>query len=123
MDHTNFSQKKLMELLPHLIAIASDAGEAIMDVYRSEIKVSYKDDHSPLTEADLRSTEIILNGLNEITPTIPVICEETDELSYLVRKQYRQIWLVDPLDGTKEFIRKNDEFAINIALIEDHFPD
>src|SRR5690606_3733795 len=77
---------------------------------------------SPLTLADMRSHEIIVNGLRELTPDIPVLSEEASDIPFSERKQWQRYWLVDPLDGTKEFVSRNGEFTVNIALIEDQRP-
>ncbi len=97
--------------------IARAAGDAILEVYGTEFSVDVKDDASPLTEADRRSNEIILAGLSRIVPEIPVISEETRALPYEERRNWDWCWLVDPLDGTKEFIKRNGEFTVNIGLI------
>ena len=96
-----------------------DASKAILDVYESsDFGEINKKDGSPLTIADKNANEIILNRLNQLTPDIPIISEETFELSSL-NNLNETYWLVDPLDGTKEFINKTDEFTVNIALIID----
>jgi len=104
-------------LLPELRALARRAGAAILEVYRSDFAVTAKDDKSPLTEADLRSQRIILEGLRALTPDIPAIAEE-EEAAGKSPAQRGRFWLVDPLDGTKEFVKKNGQFTVNIALIE-----
>lgn len=105
-------------MIKKVIEIAEKAGSAIMDVYSREFKVEYKDDASPLTEADKASHEIIDKGLRALAPAIPVVSEEGASVPYSERSAYRTFWLVDPLDGTKEFIKRNGEFTVNIALIE-----
>ncbi|MDZ5784245.1 3'(2'),5'-bisphosphate nucleotidase CysQ [Marinococcus luteus] len=105
-----------------VIKIAIDAGREIMDVYRRDFSVEQKEDDSPLTEADKRAHNIIARGLAEADPETPVISEEGNAYPYEERKQWASFWLVDPLDGTKEFIKKNDEFTVNIAKIEDRYP-
>lgn len=97
--------------------IARSAGDAILEVYGTEFSVDVKDDASPLTEADRRANEVILAGLARLAPQIPVISEETRALPYAERRHWEWCWLVDPLDGTKEFIKRNGEFTVNIALI------
>jgi len=92
------------------------AGKAIMEVYDSVIEVEYKDDKSPLTEADKRSNSIINSFL--IPTSIPIISEENKQIDYSTRKQWSQCWIVDPVDGTKEFIKRNGEFTVNIAMVE-----
>ena len=102
------------------IKAALEAGKAIMEVYDSVIEVEYKDDKSPLTEADKQSNNIINSFL---VPTgIPIISEENKQIDYDIRKRWNQCWIVDPVDGTKEFIKRNGEFTVNIALIEDGKP-
>ncbi len=102
------------------IEAALKAGEAIMEVYNSVIEVEYKEDNSPLTEADKRSNSIINSFL---FPTkIPIISEENRQVDFAVRKSWDKCWVVDPLDGTKEFIKRNGEFTVNIALVENGNP-
>ncbi|MDP4175946.1 MAG: 3'(2'),5'-bisphosphate nucleotidase CysQ [Bacteroidota bacterium] len=103
--------------------IALEAGEAIMNIYFLKDKeVSLKSDESPLTKADLLSQKIISSSLKKIYPSIPIISEESKQTDYEERKQWEYFWLVDPLDGTKEFIKGNGEFTVNIALIEKNSP-
>ena len=102
--------------------IAVDAGKAILDVYGKDFEVSHKDDASPLTQADLASHRIICDALAHLTPDIPVLSEESSDLDYDTRADWSQYWLVDPLDGTKEFINRNGEFTVNIALVRSHEP-
>lgn len=102
--------------------IALRAGEAVMAVYESEFAVEHKEDRSPLTEADRRSNEVILAGLREKWPDIPVISEEARALPWEERRGWEWFWLVDPLDGTKEFIKRNGEFTVNIALVHQGVP-
>jgi 3'(2'), 5'-bisphosphate nucleotidase len=101
---------------------ARKAGEVILEVYAKDFAVEFKGDSSPLTEADQRANTVILDLLAAHYPEIPVISEETKALPYAVRKNWSRCWLVDPLDGTKEFIKKNGEFTVNIALIEEGAP-
>ena len=111
-----------MKMLEKLIDIVVKAGSEILDVYGTTFEVKTKSDESPLTEADLRAHRIIVNGLADIDSTIPVISEESDAPSFNVRKRWRRYWLVDPLDGTREFVNRNGEFTVNIALIEANEP-
>lgn len=107
------------ELLKHIEQIAIDAGEAIMQIYQSgNFDIEQKSDQSPLTKADLASHRLIVAALQKLTPKIPLLSEEDAEISYQERSKWQQYWLIDPLDGTKEFIKKNGEFTVNIALIE-----
>lgn len=102
--------------------IALEAGDAIMEIYKKDFGIEYKDDKSPLTEADLKSNEIICNKLQELYPNIPIMSEENKQDSYESRKDREYYWCIDPIDGTKEFIKKNDEFTVNIALIHNNTP-
>jgi len=102
--------------------IALDAGEAIMTIYTKDFTIEYKDDKSPLTEADLKSNEIICKRLLELFPNTPIMSEENKQVEYEIRKNWEYYWCVDPIDGTKEFIKKNDEFTVNIALIYKNTP-
>ena len=111
------------DLIPKLIDIAGKAGDEILRVYaKAEHGVEYKEDKSPLTEADKASHLVITEGLRALTPDIPVISEESVEVPYSERKSWRSFWLVDPLDGTKEFIKRNGEFTVNIALVKGRMP-
>jgi len=102
--------------------IAKEAGKAILSVYDGEIEVEMKDDQSPLTAADKASHEVIIAGLQKHFPEIPVLSEEGADVPYQERKGWSRFWCVDPLDGTKEFIKRNGEFTVNIALIENGRP-
>lgn len=103
-------------------ALAAEASERILAIYVTAFDVTAKDDNSPLTAADLASHHTIVAGLRELTPDIPVLSEESATLPFAQRQAWRRYWLVDPLDGTKEFVKRNGEFTVNIALIEDHEP-
>lgn len=109
-------------MLEKIVAISELAGEAIMKVYSRDFKVEYKEDSSPLTEADKASHEVIDAGLKKLAPGIPVVSEEGAGIPWAERSGYKSFWLVDPLDGTKEFIKRNGEFTVNIALIEGNVP-
>ena len=100
-----------------IVTIAKEAGNAIMQIYGRDFKVEYKQDNSPLTEADTKANEIICNSLKEFYPNIPIMSEENKQIDYDIRKDWEYYWCVDPIDGTKEFIKKNGEFTVNIALI------
>jgi 3'(2'), 5'-bisphosphate nucleotidase len=102
--------------------LAKEAGKAILDVYGTEFSVEQKEDKSPLTLADTRSHQIISAGLKSRYPEIPIISEEGKDVPHSARQGWFRFWLVDPLDGTKEFIKRNDEFTVNIALVEGHTP-
>ena len=103
--------------LKDIVNIAKEAGDAIMEIYEKDFTIEYKDDKSPLTEADLKSNEIICSALKNLYPHIPIISEENKGVPYLERKKWDYYWLIDPIDGTKEFIKKSGEFTVNIALI------
>lgn len=109
------------DLIPMLRALAREAGAAIMAVYQRGGTVQAKADNSPLTEADLASHAILTRGLAALTPAIPVVSEE-EVASHAHRRPDATFWLIDPLDGTKEFIARNGEFTVNIALVRDGYP-
>lgn len=111
-----------MNRIDHLVDISVKAGKEILNYYQDKIEVKKKEDNSPLTKADLASHKVITKSLKEFTPEIPVISEESGIPDYEERAKWNSYWLVDPLDGTKEFIKKNGEFTVNIALIEDEKP-
>ena len=116
---------KYKKLFQQLAQISVAAGEEIMKIYSGEIEVEFKDDNSPLTAADCASHNVIVNSLSGVEfdgRTLPVISEEGDIPSYDVRKDWDLFWLIDPLDGTKEFVKKRDEFTVNIALIKNNHP-
>ncbi|KAB7772196.1 3'(2'),5'-bisphosphate nucleotidase CysQ [Xanthomonas maliensis] len=106
-----------MELRETVIAIARDAGDAIMRVYAQDFAVELKDDASPLTQADLAAHRVIVDGLRRVTPDVPVLSEESAQVDWQIRQHWTSYWLVDPLDGTREFVKRNGEFSVNIALI------
>ncbi|HET6631875.1 MAG TPA: 3'(2'),5'-bisphosphate nucleotidase CysQ [Rhodanobacteraceae bacterium] len=110
----------LERLLPPVSAIARRAAAAILEVYAGSFTVRRKDDASPLTAADLAAHDVIVAGLRELTPQWPVLSEEAAALPWAERSQWGCYWLVDPLDGTREFVKRNGEFTVNIALIENH---
>ena len=112
------------DLLEELIKISYQAGEKIMEIYESSTpaEMEVKGDGSPLTSADLASNEYIVNGLTKLNLDIPIISEEGKSIPYEERKDWDKFWLVDPLDGTKEFIKRNGEFTTNIALIDNGTP-
>jgi len=109
-------------LLLEVTALAREAGRAILEIYASSFSVREKEDRSPLTEADLRSEKLILAGLKRIAPEIPVLSEETGQVAWSARRNWSRLWVVDPLDGTKEFVQRNGEFTVNIALVDEHRP-
>jgi len=108
--------------LEDIVTIAKKAGNAIMEIYMKDFIIEYKDDKSPLTEADTKSNKIICNALEKLYPNIPIMSEENKQTDYDKRKKWNYYWCIDPIDGTKEFIKKNDEFTVNIALIHKDTP-
>ncbi|MFG6147832.1 3'(2'),5'-bisphosphate nucleotidase CysQ [Halobacillus sp. B23F22_1] len=108
--------------MKEIIQAALSAGKEIMKIYETDFDIEYKEDESPLTTADQRSHEIIKTSLRTHYPNIPVLSEEGSQITYDQRKEWKQFWLVDPIDGTKEFIKKNGEFTVNIARIRDGKP-
>lgn len=96
--------------------------EAILEVYQGNFSVDYKADQSPVTLADRRAHTVLSQRLTALWPDIPVLSEESDPIDYAERREWKQFWLVDPLDGTKEFVRRNGEFTVNVALMEDNSP-
>ena len=112
----------LPELLPSIIAISEQAGQAIMAIYNQPERwqLQQKTDNSPLTAADLAAHHLIEQALQQLTPSIPVLSEESDDVSQ--RHTWSRLWLVDPLDGTKEFVARTNDFTVNIALIVDNKP-
>lgn len=112
-------------LLENMVNLAILAGTEILKIYQrdqNDIKVTSKKDQSPITEADISSHKIITQGLQALTPQVPILSEESIIADFSQRKTWHIYWLIDPLDGTKEFINHNDEFTVNIALIENHRP-
>ena len=105
-----------------LIGVSRKAGKKILEIYNSDFEVESKDDKSPLTEADKRANDLILAELQDRYPEIPFISEETKTIAYETRKTWDRFWLIDPLDGTKEFIKRNGEFTVNIALVQNGKP-
>ena len=110
----------LKRLCLECVDIARDAGDAILAIYESGFNVEEKEDKSPLTDADLASHNLILQRLTELTPDIPILSEESAKLPFEERASWETYWLVDPLDGTREFVKRNGEFTVNIALIHKH---
>ncbi len=113
----------LTGLLVPLIDLSVSAGEAILDVYEAgDLETEHKADASPLTLADRTSHDLIDEGLRRLTPGVPVLSEEGRDIPWAERRSWTEFWLVDPLDGTKEFIKGNGEFTVNIAFIQGHEP-
>ena len=112
----------LKALVEPVVAMAREAGDAILEVYATDFDVQNKADESPLTQADLASHRCIVAGLKALTPDVPIISEEEGLPDFETRSSWSTYWLIDPLDGTKEFINRNGEFTVNIALISNHRP-
>ncbi|SDX01610.1 3'(2'),5'-bisphosphate nucleotidase CysQ [Marinobacter mobilis] len=110
------------DLLPEVLAIADAASEKVFNIYLTDFKVDYKADNSPVTVADLASHQIIVDGLRRISRDIPILSEEAASEPWSTRQHWHRFWLVDPVDGTKEFTSRSGEFTVNIALIEDGEP-
>lgn len=110
-----------LSLLEQVTEIAHQAGDAIMTIYQKDFAIYEKSDESPLTEADLAAHNVIVAGLENISE-LPILSEESADIDWQTRQQWESYWLVDPLDGTKEFIKKNGEFTVNIALISNGKP-
>ncbi len=110
--------------IEQIIDIAHEAGKIILKIYNSDdYSQVEKSDFSPLTTADMESHNLIVRQLQKITPDVPILSEESAYIPWKQRKNWREYWLIDPLDGTKEFIKKNGEFTVNMALIKDHIPE
>ena len=109
-------------LLHQVGTLARRAGEAILDIYRQDFDVELKDDRSPLTAADLAAQQVIAEGLAQLEPVLPMVSEEASQVPWEQRRAWTRHWLVDPLDGTREFVKRNGEFTVNIALIDHHEP-
>jgi 3'(2'), 5'-bisphosphate nucleotidase len=116
--NANSSPERLSLWLPQVMQIADAAGREIMRIYRTAFNVTLKHDRSPLTEADLAAQRIIAAGLHSLTPEIVMLGEESPPQQFEQRRNRPTLWLVDPLDGTREFVKRNGEFTVNIALIE-----
>ncbi|MEJ2601847.1 MAG: 3'(2'),5'-bisphosphate nucleotidase CysQ [Gammaproteobacteria bacterium] len=108
------------QVLKGVTGIAREAGRAILEIYRTNFDVESKSDDSPVTAADMAAHRVIVDALSDLTPEMPVLSEEDGVPPYSERSAWQRYWLVDPLDGTKEFISRNGEFTVNIALIEAH---
>ncbi len=114
--------KNYQSLLPAIVAVAHEAGAAIMKVYATDFDVARKADDSPVTEADIAAEALITPVLSRLTPDYPIVAEEAASQGTLPEVGDAPFWLVDPLDGTKEFLNRNDEFTVNIALVVDRQP-
>lgn len=110
-------------LIDQVLAIARQAGDAILEVYRAtDVGLQHKQDKSPLTAADLAAERVIQAGLATLAPHLPVLSEESAQAPWSERRTWSRCWVVDPLDGTKEFLSRSGEFTVNIALVEDGRP-
>lgn len=109
-------------LLPAVIALVEAAGRAILEVYAQDFEVERKDDNSPLTAADRAAHHILVDGLSALPERLPVLSEESAAIAWDERRQWQRYWLVDPLDGTREFVKRNGEFTVNVALIDARAP-
>jgi len=103
------------QLTQQALSIAHEAGKRIVEVYERDFEVAYKDDNTPVTTADLDANNIIVEALESLPNALPVISEESEQIPYAIRHEWSHFWLVDPLDGTREFIRRNGEFTVNIV--------
>ena len=109
-------------ILPEVLKIADAASEKVMSIYMTDFKVDYKADESPITAADIASHNVIVEGLSNLSEDIPILSEEGAEIPWSERKHWQRFWLIDPIDGTKDFTQRTDEFTVNIALIENGEP-
>ena len=112
------------KIIDHVICLSLEAGQAILEIYESpeKITVATKEDDSPVTQADLVAHRILVEGLSRVLPDVPIVSEEGELASFEQRQQWQHYWLIDPLDGTKEFIGRNGDFTVNIALVENGIP-
>ena len=113
------------EKLTSLLKIAREAGAEILSIYSrvDDCKVAYKDDNSPITEADRRANSLITRALSQLSYGLPILSEESEKIPFCERQAWRDYWLVDPLDGTREFIKRNGEFTVNVGLIRNGLPE
>ena len=114
--------KDLHALAQSLMPTIERAAAAIMRIYDAGFSVQHKDDDSPLTAADLESQRVIIDGLQRITPGIPTLSEESAAAPWAERQTWRELWVIDPLVGTREFVKRNGEFTVNVALVAEHEP-
>jgi 3'(2'), 5'-bisphosphate nucleotidase len=109
-------------ILPDVVKVADAASEKVLHIYESNFKVEYKEDQSPITAADIASHEVIIHGLRNISRDIPILSEEGKSIPWEERRHWHRFWLIDPIDGTKDFTQRTGEFTVNIALIENGEP-
>jgi 3'(2'), 5'-bisphosphate nucleotidase len=114
---TKVDSKLLEILLPQIIELSKNAGKEILQVARESVNIESKEDNTPVTNADIAASLLIVNQLSNLDNKFPVLSEESDKVSFNERQSWKTFWLVDPLDGTQEFINNNGEYSINIALI------
>lgn len=114
--------KEPSRFLEPVIALSIEAGRKILEIYDSDFRVGFKQDDSPLTAADLASHHCLLEGLQDLSTLYPVLSEESADLPFEERSAWETYWLIDPLDGTKEFVKRNGEFTVNVALVHQHVP-
>lgn len=117
---SDIKPKLLDSLLPQVIGLARQAGKVILEASEQDYKVIAKHDNTPVTCADLAANKCIVDGLSSLPQYFPILSEESADISFKERQQWQTYWLVDPLDGTKEFIKKSGEYSVNIALIHQH---
>lgn len=117
LDATNIAKH-----IDQIVEVGKIAGRTILELYAPDIAVTHKIDETPITAADLAANKIIISHLNTLNPNLPVLTEETCSIPFSTRSEWNTYWLVDPLDGTREFIKQNGEFSVNIALIHNGFP-
>jgi 3'(2'), 5'-bisphosphate nucleotidase len=123
MTRTEIQSGALSELLPQVLSLAEEAGKVVMDIYSGrDFGTAYKENESPVTHADIASHAVIAAGLSHLTPNLPLLSEESTAVPCHERQSWHVYWLIDPLDGTKEFIKRNGEFTVNICLIEGRSP-
>ncbi len=117
------NENEYARLVDGVLAACQEASVRILEIYDSdEFEVEHKDDNSPLTRADMASHYTLVRALEVLTPDIPILSEESAEVDFDTRRHWTRLWVVDPLDGTREFIKRNGEFTINVALVEDQCP-
>ncbi len=112
----------LSSLIEPTLDVVRDASDRILEIYDTDFEIQSKQDETPITSADIASHETLVAGLSQLTPSIPVLSEESNQIPYSVRSKWSDCWLVDPLDGTREFIKQSGEFTINVALLHEHEP-
>lgn len=116
------AEATLAGLIVPVANLARQAGARILQIYQTDFAVERKDDDSPLTKADLASHGLLTQGLHRLTPELAILSEESGAVPFATRRGWRCYWLVDPLDGTKEFVKRNGEFTVNVALVSEHRP-